>query len=179
MKRLTVLLATVAALIAALFVHAGPAAASAATWQYQIGNIGGELHPGTTVPQSRNWIVETYNIVPGGSCVRTQLRFQPSDGNLVAYYAHSDVGTCSPFSAVWATNKFGTGFTLHFQGSDGHVFMRNGAGVVVWSAPWTSVPVNTYQFLIRVGNAAWCEYRAPPQGGAWTRLWLLGPGGQC
>lgn len=164
-------------MLGALLVTAGPASASAYTWQYRIGNVGGTLYPGTTVPQAQNWTVETYDIVSGGHCHRSQLRFQKADGNLVNYYAHSDVGSCSPFSAWWATNKFApSGMTLHFQGSDGHVFLRNAAGVVVWSAPWSPVPINTYQFIVRLGFGCWDEYRAPPQGGTWTKLWELGPG---
>jgi hypothetical protein len=176
MRRLIALLAGLF-MAGALLVAAGPASASAYTWQYQMGNIGGQLHPGTTVYQAQNWTVETYDIRPGGSCHRSQLRLQKPDANLVDYYAHSDVGSCSPFVAWWATNKFASsGMTLHFQGSDGHVFLRNAAGVVVWSAPWSPVLVNGYQYIVRLGYGCWDEYRAPPQGGSWTKLWELGPG---
>jgi hypothetical protein len=175
-KKLAVLLVL---LLGAAFLMAGPAAASAYTWQYTMGNIGGTLNAGATVPQSQNWTVESYNIVSGGSCHRTQLRFQRSDANLVNYYAHSDAGLCSPFSAVWATNKTGpSGFTLKFQGNDGHIVVYNGSGQAVWASPYYSTISYGYGYLVRLGTAAWCEYRAPPQGG-WTLLWILGPGGQC
>ena len=166
-------------LFIAYLIAAGPASASAYTWQYQMGNIGGTVYAGANVPQSQNWSVETYNIISGGSCHRSQLRLQKPDGNLVVYYAHSDVGTCSPFSPVWATNKFApSGFTLHFQGLDGHVFITDAAGHTVWSSGHYDTLRNTYGYLVRLGQGAWCEYRAPPQGG-WQLWWILGPGGEC
>ena len=166
-------------LLTGLLVVAAPASASSTTWQYQMGNIGGTIYPGATVPQSQNWSVESNNIIPGGSCHRSQLRFQQPDANLVVYYAHSDVGTCSPFAPVWATNKFGSpSYTLKFQGSDGHVVVYDNGGHAVWASPYYSTQQNLYGYLVRLGSAAWCEYQAPPQGG-WHLLWILGPGGQC
>jgi hypothetical protein len=171
-KRLAALLTL---LLGAALISASPASASAYTWQYQFGNVGGTkigtvVHPG--------WQVRTYDIVSGGACHSSWLKFQDSDNNLVNYYAHSDVGACGPYSAWWASGTNGYNMNMSFQWDDGHVVIRGPTGYVWWASPWYQSG-GIYRFLVKLGFGCWSEYSAPVQGGAWTKRWQLGSGSGC
>ena len=176
MKRLTVVLATVASLIVALLATAGTASAHGTQWTYYYGNVNGTYPVSATISfdRSLSWTVESYTVNDIiGSCTDSKLVFQ-SDGNLVMYYRHSDTGGCvGAFRVFWATNTEGNYHsTLKFQ-PDGNVVIYRSDGSVAYAAGTNRNTPNVQYWYAAQLQAQGCfyVYYQPPQGGGWTTLY--------
>ena len=166
--------------VALLLLTATSAAADTHTqWTYYYGDVNGTYPVQAFISSDRapSWTVESDDIITGGSCHKSRLVFQ-SDGNLVLYYAHSDVGSCGGWTVFWASNTNGNLHSwLKFQ-ADGNIVIYRQNGSVAWAAGTnrnTSQVQYWYAAQVRSFGCFYDYYR-PPQGGAWTTTFRAGVG---